>query len=226
MTTNITHTAGDRTPYTYLIGWSHLNKWYYGVRYAKGCHPSDLWTKYFTSSKQVYNYRNQHGEPNIIKVRRVFDNVDVARKWENRILRKIYLREEWLNISISANGVIDYKSPKFLNAMREGLIKFWESKSSDYRFKHGQKTGGKGLGRKQTKEWVEKRKLFGERNGMYGKSYTVETRAMRSKTLKKRAAEAGSNWVGTKNLVSSTETALRNGTHVSQIEIICEYCGK
>ena len=39
----------DRTPYTYLIGWSNLNKFYYGVRYGKGCHPSDLWVKYFGS---------------------------------------------------------------------------------------------------------------------------------------------------------------------------------
>jgi len=38
-------------PYTYLIGWSNLNTWYYGRRTSKNCHPSDLWQKYFTSSK-------------------------------------------------------------------------------------------------------------------------------------------------------------------------------
>jgi hypothetical protein len=31
------------TPYTYLIGWSNQNKYYYGVRYAKDCHPNDFW---------------------------------------------------------------------------------------------------------------------------------------------------------------------------------------
>lgn len=30
-------TAVDNQPYTYLIGWSKLNKWYYGVRYSKKC---------------------------------------------------------------------------------------------------------------------------------------------------------------------------------------------
>ena len=28
----------DRTPYTYLIGWTKLDKWYYGVKYAKIAH--------------------------------------------------------------------------------------------------------------------------------------------------------------------------------------------
>lgn len=32
----------NNTPYTYLIGWPNLNKWYYGVRYAKNCQPIDL----------------------------------------------------------------------------------------------------------------------------------------------------------------------------------------
>ena len=32
--------------------------------------------------------------------------------------------------------------------------------------------GRKGKGKKQTKDWIEKRKVFGEKNGMYGKSHT------------------------------------------------------
>lgn len=45
--------------YTYLIGWSEYDIWYYGVRYAKGCNPADLWVKYFTSSKFVREFREQ-----------------------------------------------------------------------------------------------------------------------------------------------------------------------
>ena len=62
-------------PYTYLIGWSKLNKYYYGVRYAKNCHPSDLWTKYFTSSKYVKQFREENGEPDIIEIRKTFSNI-------------------------------------------------------------------------------------------------------------------------------------------------------
>ena len=50
MSNEIIYTAGDRTPYTYLIGWSKLDKWYYGCRYGINCHPDDFWKTYFTSS--------------------------------------------------------------------------------------------------------------------------------------------------------------------------------
>ena len=51
----------DRIPYTYIIGWSSLNKWYYGVRYAKNCKPEDLWKTYFTSSKHVKEFLTGNG---------------------------------------------------------------------------------------------------------------------------------------------------------------------
>ena len=47
--------------YTYLIGWTKYNIQYYGVRYAKGCHPDDLWKTYFTSSKYVKEFREKNG---------------------------------------------------------------------------------------------------------------------------------------------------------------------
>lgn len=37
--------------YTYRIGWSKLNKHYYGVRYSKRSHPSDLWNKKVAKAK-------------------------------------------------------------------------------------------------------------------------------------------------------------------------------
>ena len=78
-----------RKPYTYLIGWSNHNKWYYGVRYAKDCHPIDLWTTYFTSSKSVLEYRNKYGEPDIIEVRKVFDDMTSAIKYETKVLKRL-----------------------------------------------------------------------------------------------------------------------------------------
>ena len=65
--------------YTYLIGWSKLNKWYYGVRYAnKIIAENDLWVKYFTSSRHVKNFRKIHGEPDIIKIRKKFNKKEKA----------------------------------------------------------------------------------------------------------------------------------------------------
>lgn len=99
-----TYTEGSsmsiyKQPYTYLIGWTIHNKWYYGVRFAKNCNPSDLWNTYFTSSKSVHNFRNQYGEPDIIQIRKIFDNENSARLWETKVLKRMNVinTDKWLN---------------------------------------------------------------------------------------------------------------------------------
>jgi hypothetical protein len=125
-------------PYTYLIGWSKNKKYYYGVRYSKKSHPDDLWQTYFTSSKHVKEYMIEHGSPDIIKIRKIFDDVDSARKWETRVLKKLSVkdREDFLNqtdnISISLEACqrgqqkIDYKK------MGESLKKFYLEADENY----------------------------------------------------------------------------------------------
>lgn len=94
------------TPYTYLIGWTTHNKWYYGVRYSEsnnclyetGCHPDDLWVTYFTSSIEVKRFVEIHGSPDIIEVRRTFDTAIKAQDWEDRVLKKLFPHKTfWLN---------------------------------------------------------------------------------------------------------------------------------
>ena len=86
-------------PYTYLIGWSRINKYYYGVQYRIGCDPSDLWTKYWTSSYMVNEYRELYGEPDIIQVRKQFTDIQPARLWEHKVLRrmKVVKNDMWIN---------------------------------------------------------------------------------------------------------------------------------
>lgn len=86
-------------PYTYLIGWSKYNKWYYGVRYSKKCSPSDLWKTYFSSSNHVKQFREIHGDPDIIQIRRTFINTSSALLWETRVLKrmKVISDSKWLN---------------------------------------------------------------------------------------------------------------------------------
>lgn len=85
--------------YTYLIGWPELNKYYYGVRYAKGCNPAELWVTYFTSSKSVKEFTLYNGAPGLIEIRQLFTDSSVARLWEHRVLKKLQVinKEEWLN---------------------------------------------------------------------------------------------------------------------------------
>jgi len=81
-------------PYTYLIGWSNLNKYYYGVRYAKDCHPDDFWANYFTSSKYVEQLREDVGEPDVIQIRKTFNCPDKAREWEFKVIQKMKLHQD------------------------------------------------------------------------------------------------------------------------------------
>jgi hypothetical protein len=94
---------GIYQPYTYLIGWSAKQKYYYGVRFAKKCNPSDLWKSYFTSSKYVKEFRKQFGEPDIIQIRKTFDCANKAILWESKVLRRInsLYDDKWFNKNIA-----------------------------------------------------------------------------------------------------------------------------
>jgi hypothetical protein len=111
------------TPYTYLIGWSKHNKWYYGVRFAKDCHPSDLWNTYFTSSKKVRSFREEHGEPDIIQIRKQFFERDSACKWESKVLKRLRVinEEKWLNQTDNKSIPIEstWKDKKYCKKMKK-----------------------------------------------------------------------------------------------------------
>lgn len=74
---------------------------YYGVRYARDCHPSDLFVTYFTSSDYVTDYINEHGLPDIVEVRRKFASgaTTEAITWEHNVLQRIRARtrDDYLN---------------------------------------------------------------------------------------------------------------------------------
>ena len=91
--------SNNHLTYTYLIGWSNHNKWYYGRRTAKGCHPTELWKTYFTSSKYVKEFRKINGEPDIIQIRKTFSDKKDCSKWESRVLLRLDVQhtEKWLN---------------------------------------------------------------------------------------------------------------------------------
>lgn len=89
--------------YTYLIGWSKYDKFYYGARWAKDCSPDDLWNTYFTSSKHIKAFRKEHGEPDVIQVRKVFNDVDKCKLHERKALEKLNVlnNDKWLNKNIN-----------------------------------------------------------------------------------------------------------------------------
>lgn len=85
--------------YTYLVGWSKHDVWYYGVRTAKTAEPGDLWKTYFTSSHRVKAFREANGEPDVVEIRRVFSCRDAALRWEERVIDRLdaVWSPRWLN---------------------------------------------------------------------------------------------------------------------------------
>jgi len=78
------------TPFTYLLKHIPSGMCYYGVRYAEGCHPSDLFVSYFTSSKEVKKLLDKDGKESFIfETRKVFCDTKAAQKWELKVLRRL-----------------------------------------------------------------------------------------------------------------------------------------
>lgn len=117
-------------PYTYLVGWSAHDVWYYGVRFAVGCSPDELWKTYFTSSKYVHEFANTHGDPDIIEVRKTFTDPDKAQVWEEKVLKrlKVVERRDFLN-KTDTNKISSV-------AISNGLKKFWAGLSIEERREH------------------------------------------------------------------------------------------
>lgn len=90
-------------PYTYYLINKITGEKYYGVRYASGCNPSELWCTYFSSSKYVKALIEMHGKDSFhYEVRRTFSSASSARNWEERVLRKLNVihNDVWLNKNV------------------------------------------------------------------------------------------------------------------------------
>jgi len=160
-------------PFTYLIKHIPTNKYYYGVRYKKGCHPNDLWTKYFTSSKKVKGLIKRYGKKSFIfEIRKTFKTTKQARMWEHKVLRrlKVIHRNDFLNLTdyISVN-------PIYLSKINKG------KNNAMYGRKHSKETKEKlsklNKGKKLSEETKEKLRFYaGKNHFMYGKKLSEETK--------------------------------------------------
>lgn len=194
------------TPYTYLIGWSSFNKWYYGVRYAKGCHPKDLWVTYFTSSRHVKQFRESHGEPDIIQIRKTFNNFAEALTWEEKVLKRMNVASEnkWINVTHNRGFPPINELPIEIQKRRSKLIS------------ESHKNRKYPVGRIATEETKEKiRKSQKKAWESYGKK-EYESRCEKYK-------------IGHKNISQNTrskQVEKRRETINSKPDIVCPYCGK
>lgn len=116
----------ERIPYTYLIGWSILDKWYYGVRYSKKANPNDLWKTYFTSSKVVKEFIKEAGNPDIIQIRKIFNCHIKAKNHEDKVLRrlKVNKNDKWLNIKSDSFKNLNVDSVRRLTGLDNPIHKY------------------------------------------------------------------------------------------------------
>jgi hypothetical protein len=98
------------SPYTYLIGWSRLDKWYYGAKYSSNTYSSESLFNansdkpYLTSSNAVGEFIEKYGWPDVIKVRKTFSDKESCLLWEHRVLKRLDAKnnEKFLNRSNGA----------------------------------------------------------------------------------------------------------------------------
>ncbi len=126
-------------PFTYLIGWSQYNTFYYGRRTAKNCQPENLWSSYFTSSKYVKEFREEFGEPDIIQIRKTFpNNPKACAIWESTVLKRIdaqhnqkFLNKKNGDFALDTTGVSPSKYT--IEKRQIGLKLFWDNISVEKR---------------------------------------------------------------------------------------------
>ena len=192
--------AQEYLSYTYLIGWSRLDRWYYGVRWANKCKPEDdLWVHYFTSSKHVKEFRKQHGEPDIIQVRRKFSKKETAREWEYRILKRIGAvgDDRWLNKNHSLGPpTMRGENNPFFGKTHSDEFKQW---LSDKRSGENNPNYGKPLSTCQKLHLSETRQ--GDKNHMFGKKHSPEAKQKMSESSKGKKHSEGAKRKVSKSVV-------------------------
>ena len=174
-------------PYTYLIGWPEHNRWYYGVRYAEGCNPSDLWVTYFTSSKDVAKFVLEHGEPTHKQIRKTFSDVMAARLWETKALKRLQVtkKEYWINKNdrmappILAGDLNPMRNPEIARKSGEAKKAKGIKKTAEWKANHSATM----TGRTQTAEANEKRRQTMLALGDTHHSKSTAFKADRSKAM-------------------------------------------
>jgi len=194
------YTAKDRTPFTYIITHLPSGKRYYGSRYSRYCKPEDLWTKYFTSSRNVHELIEQDGRDAFkVSIRKTFTTVEKCRSWESRFLHKIDARfnDEWIN---AHNGGSDFYNistasditRERMSRVRKGMPKSDSMKQNamwyyELKFNDGTTEYIKGkvnvLQRLGRKDWETIRLCIQKNNGFIPRAKAIIRRMPKSFTL-------------------------------------------
>lgn len=135
MTNDMGH---GHTFYTYLLGWTEQNKFYYGVRYSKHAKIEDLGTTYLSSSKYVTLHIQKFGKPDVIQVRKIHKTKECAIAWESKVLRRMRVIENdmflnrWDNnmVPLNIEGPFPFQSTEIQNKINDTLLERYNGRGS------------------------------------------------------------------------------------------------
>lgn len=211
-------------PYTYLIGWTKHNKFYYGVRYAKDCHPDELWQSYHTSSKHVQRFREKHGEPDIIQVRKTFKDAKSACLWENKVLKRINAKDDRRFLNATDNHAIstEYSSVSWKSLteeQRKKRAKYASKNLSEKQRKERSRKAGLASAKKMTEEQKkERQKSSIEASKMWWSQKTDEEKSSHSRLGGIAAAK--------KMTEEQKRKRSERTKQVNSQKVECPHCGK
>ncbi|PHS22167.1 MAG: hypothetical protein COA84_13385 [Robiginitomaculum sp.] len=165
-------------PFTYIITHISSGVKYYGVKYARNCHPRDLGITYFSSSRIVTNMIAEEGIDKFkFEVRKRFKTKKAAVSWETKFLNKVSAAtsDKWFNLY---NGGDVWYNRGGYTLSDETRQKMRKPKSNEH-----QKKLAKILNAvREIPDWTDERKvkhserMLGQNNPMYGKKASSDTR--------------------------------------------------
>lgn len=170
-------------PYAYHVFHPPTGMNYYGIQFNQKANPSDLWTRYFTSSKRVKKLIKLWGKKSfVVSIRKIFETPEAAVRWENRFLEKIDAKNnpKWLN---THNGDYQYINKGGYNLTeeqrdrRKGKAPWNKGKKTPPEIvaksvakRIGKPTWNKGIPRPEHLKAQHSKAMKGRNNPMFGKS--------------------------------------------------------
>jgi hypothetical protein len=232
------------TPYTYFLQWTNTNMNYYGCQYGKRCDPSNLWTKYKTSSEYVQRYCLDNGDPDIIEVRKTFTTKEETLKHEHKVLRRIKAKDRqdflnetngrdwkqtsegfrWIRNHPNKNKATEVRYIKKEDNLPEGWFYGFRGSSEK------QKQAAREHNKKYRHSSETKRKISqsqkGEKNHRYGKRMSAQERKMYSESAPKGKDNPSfvGYWVLPHGVFSSKNSASKQSKYHIGNDTIIKWC--
>jgi hypothetical protein len=110
-------------PFSYYLYHKPTGQHYYGIRFARHCNPSQLWTTYFSSSIIVKKLISDFGVESFnYEIRKIFNSGVDALKWEHTVLRRLNAaaRPNWIN---RHNGGKKFRAPQEHSAFTKETLR-------------------------------------------------------------------------------------------------------